>query len=76
MEDTALERRVTALEARSWTQQSEIAGLAGRVSSLETSRDNERARHSSTPAWVFGAISAAVAITALLFNLFLAGARP
>lgn len=47
-----------------------------RITSLETSRDNDRTRHSSTPAWVFGIISAAVSIMAFLFNLYLSGMRP
>ncbi len=41
----------------------------GRLSSLEAFRDNERTRHASTPAWVFGVISAAVALGSLLLNL-------
>lgn len=46
------------------------------VSSLKAFRDNERAKHSSQPTWLFGTISAAISIAALLFNLYLAGLRP
>ena len=41
----------------------------GRLAALEAHRDNERARHASTPAWLFGVISAAVALGSLLLNL-------
>lgn len=47
-----------------------------RLTSLETSRDNDRTRHSATPAWIFGTIAATVSIAGFLFNLFLAGLRP
>jgi hypothetical protein len=47
-----------------------------RITSLETSRDNDRTRHSSTPAWIFGTIAATVSIAGFLFNLYLAGLRP
>lgn len=68
--------RIKRLEEIQWEQQREIAKHDSRISSLETSRDNERTRHSSTPAWVFGTISAAVSIAVLLFNLYLAGLKP
>lgn len=47
-----------------------------RITSLETSRDNDRTRHSSTPAWIFGTIAATVSIAGFLFNLYLAGLKP
>lgn len=47
-----------------------------RLTSLETSRDNDRTRHSSTPAWIFGTIATAVSIAGFLFNLYLAGLKP
>jgi hypothetical protein len=53
----------------------EMSDLKSRVASLETWRDNQEARHSNTPAWVFGTISAAVAVLSLLLNLWLAGGR-
>lgn len=68
--------RLSRLEIRQWTQQEEISKLDSRVSSLETSRDNEKARHASTPAWVFGILSVGIAAAGLLFNLYLAGLRP
>lgn len=49
----------------------------GRISSLESSRDNDRARHASTPAWVFGVVAAAVGLGSLLLNLIVQfGGRP
>ena len=45
------------------------------ISSLKAFRDNTIAKHSSAPAWLFGSISAAVSIAALLFNLYLAGIK-
>jgi hypothetical protein len=47
-----------------------------RITSLETSRDNDRTRHSSTPAWIFGTIAATVSVAGFLFNLYLAGLKP
>ena len=49
----------------------------GRLAALEAHRDNERARHASTPAWLFGAIAAAVGLGSLLLNLLVQfGGRP
>jgi hypothetical protein len=47
-----------------------------RLTSLETSRDNDRTRQSATPAIVVGAISGFVALASFFFNLYLAGLRP
>lgn len=47
-----------------------------RLSSLEAWQDNERAKISTAPAWLFGILSACVGIATLLFNLYLAGGRP
>lgn len=70
------EQRIGRLEAQVWDIQKVQWNNVARITSLETSRDNERTRHASTPSWLFGAISAAVAIMALLFNLYLAGLKP
>lgn len=49
----------------------------GRISSLESFRDNERARHASTPAWLFGVIAAAFGLGSLLLNLLVQfGGKP
>lgn len=64
-----LDRRVGVVEQRIWEHE-------GRISSLESYRDNDRARHSSTPVWVFSSISAFVGVATLLFSLYLAGVRP
>lgn len=68
--------RIGRLEARQWEQQEQISRLESRMSSLETSRDNERTRHATTPAWLFGIISAGIGLVMLLLNLYLAGLRP
>lgn len=68
--------RIGRLEARQWEQQEQIARLDSRMSSLETSRDNERTRHATTPAWLFGVLSVGLALVTLLLNLYLAGLRP
>lgn len=49
----------------------------GRIASLESSRDNDRARHASAPAWIFGVVAAAVGLGSLLLNLLVQfGGRP
>ncbi len=49
----------------------------GRIASLESSRDNDRARHASTPAWIFGVTAALVGLGSLLLNLLVQfGGRP
>lgn len=68
--------RIARVEQRQWEQQQDIAKHDNRLSSLETARDNERTRHASTPAWVFGILSVAIAAAGLLLNLYLAGLRP
>ena len=40
-----------------------------RITALEAFRDNERARHASTPTWLFGVIAAVVSIASLIINL-------
>lgn len=64
-----IEAKLYELERAQWTD-------SARIASLETTRDNEQTRRSSTPARVFAAISAAVAVASFLFNLYLAGLRP
>lgn len=64
-----MEMKLYEIEKTQWNN-------VARITSLETSRDNDRTRHSSTPAWVFGIISAAVSIMGFLFNLYLAGLKP
>ena len=64
------------MEAKIWELQKTQWNNIARLTSLETSRDNERVRHSSTPAIVLGTISAFVALAGFLFNLYLAGLRP
>lgn len=73
---TEQDDRINRLEARLWEQQQNIARLDSRLSSLETSRDNEKTRHATTPAWVFGVLSVGIAAAGLIFNLYLAGLRP
>lgn len=73
---TVEQDRIGRIEARQWEQQQEIAILNSKIASLETSRDNDRTRHSGTPAWIFGVLSVGIAAAGLLFNLYLAGLRP
>ena len=70
------DQRLTRLEAQIWEMQKVQWNNVARITSLETSRDNDRTRHSSTPAWVFGTIAATVSIAGFLFNLYLAGLKP
>lgn len=55
------------------TEMAELRAIAmnheGRIASLESFRDNERAGHANTPAWLFGIIAAAVSIASLVINL-------
>jgi hypothetical protein len=69
-------KRVGTVEDRVWRHEEVLSNHGARLASLETSRDNERARHSSTPAWIYGSISAFVGLATLLFTLYLAGVRP
>ncbi len=64
------------IESRVWKHEETLSDHGAKLASLETSRDNEKTRRSSTPAWIFGTISAAVSLAALLFNLYLAGLKP
>jgi hypothetical protein len=64
-----IESQIFELQKTQWSN-------VARIASLETSRDNERTRHSSTPAWIFGTIAAAVSIASFLFNLYLSGVKP
>jgi hypothetical protein len=59
---TAEQDRIGRIETRQWEQQQEIAILNSKIASLETSRDNERTRHASTPAWIFGVLSIGIAL--------------
>jgi hypothetical protein len=68
--------RITHVEQRQWDLQQEISKIENRVSSLETTRDNARARVSTTPAWVFGTIAAIISVASFLLNLWMAGMRP
>lgn len=68
--------RIALIEQRQWEQQQDLADHGSRIASLETSRDNEKTRHASTPAWVLGLLSIAIAAAGLLLNLYLAGLRP
>lgn len=64
------------IEAQLYELQKTQWNNIARLTSLETSRDNDRTRHSSTPAWIFGTIAATVSIAGFLFNLYLAGLKP
>lgn len=64
------------MEEKIWEIQKTQWNNIARLTSLETSRDNDRTRHSSTPAWIFGTIAATVSIAGFLFNVYLAGLRP
>ena len=68
--DMSTERDIERLEDRSMDHEKRITGL-------ESFRDNERARHASTPTWIFGVIAAAVGVASLIINLVVHfGVRP
>ena len=77
-------RRAPCKRGGAVTPETEVAELRaiamdheGRIASLESFRDNERTRHASTPAWLFGAIAAFVSIVTLLLSLLTQiGGRP
>lgn len=49
----------------------------GRIAKIESTLDNERARHASAPAWIFGVTAALVGLGSLLLNLLVQfGGRP
>lgn len=65
--------------AEDWEMQhlrEQVYDHEGRISSLETWRDNERAKHASTPTWIFGVVAAIISGATLALNLWLAGVRP
>ena len=45
----------------------------GRITRLETWRENQQARHSATPVWVFGVFGAITALASTLISLYTAG---
>jgi hypothetical protein len=69
---TDLVRRVNRLERRDDERGAEISELRATVSGLKAWRDNERVRHSNTPAWLFGTIAAVVSVGALVAQLWIA----
>lgn len=70
---TDLQHRITRLERRQDEQTRELGGVRADVSALKSWREEMRARHSNTPAWIFGALSVVGSLIWMGITLYLSG---